>query len=85
MDIFIDLINWILTGISETIEWILSVFPKSPVKEWSNEMPENVVLGHIVWFIPFPTMLIHLTVLLSAIGIYYLYRIIGRWLKVVRS
>ena len=85
MNIFIDLFNWMISGMAETVEWLANLLPTSPTSEWVNNKPESLVLGHITWFIPFPTMLLHFTGILSAIGVYYIYRIIARWLKVVRS
>lgn len=85
MDPFIGLFNWIISGIAETISWLVGILPTSPTSNWSNEIPENLILGHITWFIPFPTMLLHFAAILTAIGAYYLYRIVARWLKVVRS
>lgn len=85
MDVFADFFNYVIAAVAEAIGWVIDFLPDSPVQEWTNNKPENVVLGHITWFIPFPTMLLHFTVFLSALGIYYAYRIVARWLKVVRS
>lgn len=85
MDIFIEFINWLIEGASESLEWLFGLLPDSPTQSFQNEKPELVTISYITWFIPFPTMLLHFSVILSAIGIYYVYRIIARWLKVVRS
>lgn len=85
MDLFADFFNYIIKAVAEAIGWVIDFLPDSPVQQWTNDKPANVVLGHITWFIPFPTMLLHFTVFLSALGIYYAYRIVARWLKVVRS
>lgn len=85
MDVFVDFFNWILDGCAEGIIWLVEFLPKSPTQSFSNEKPEMVTLSYISWFIPFPTLLLHFTAILTAIGVYYIYRIIGRWLKVVRG
>lgn len=85
MDIYISFFNWILDGLSSGINWVVALLPHSPVQAWSNSVPSNVTLGYITWFIPFPTMLLHFAILLTAIGLYYVYRVVGRWLKMVRS
>jgi hypothetical protein len=85
MNIFIDLINFLLDGTAEAITWIIGLLPQSPAVNWLHNKPELVVLSHITWFIPFPTMLLHFAAILTAVGAYYLYRVIARWLKVVRS
>jgi uncharacterized membrane protein len=85
MDIFIDFVQWFVDGFAESIDWLLGYLPSSPTSSFVNKKPELVTLSHITWFIPFPTMLLHFTAILSAIAVYYVYRVIGRWLKVVRS
>jgi hypothetical protein len=85
MDIFIGFINWLLGGVAESITWLVSLLPASPTSNWTNNKPANVTISHITWAIPFPTMILHFFGLLTAIGIYYVYRVIGRWLKVVRA
>lgn len=85
MDILIEFFNLVIEGIAVVISWVLNLFPDSPTQEWVNAKPDGINLGWLTWFIPFPTMLLHLVVLLTAIGIYYIYRLIGRWIKVVRS
>lgn len=86
MDIFIDFFNWIIKGLADSIGWVIDILPDSPTSSFSdNSKPSNVNLGYIVWFIPFPTMLLHFSIILSVIGVYYVYRVIARWLKVVRG
>lgn len=85
MQYLIDFANWFLDGLAIDITWALSLLPKSPTADWVNNKPDTINLGYITWFIPFPTMLLHLAGLLVAIGLYYLIRIVMRWLKVVRG
>lgn len=85
MDIFVDFFNWMIQGLADTIGWVINLLPDSPTKSFSNEKPTNVTLGHITYFIPFPTMILHFSVILTCIGLYYVYRVIARWLKVVRG
>lgn len=85
MGIFVDFFNWIIEGIAAALSWLLDLMPDSPVNGFSNDTPVGVVLGHITWFIPFPTMLLHFSLILSAIIVYYAFRVVGRWIKLVRS
>jgi hypothetical protein len=80
-----DFFNFVIESIGSAITWILSFFPLSPFSELNTEKPEIINLGHITWFIPFPTMIIHFTIFLTAVGFYYSYRLIARWLKLVRA
>lgn len=85
MDIFNQIFNWLINGLADGIDWIDLLLPHSPIQSWANSVPQNVVLGYITWFIPYPTMFLHLSILLTAIGLYYVYRVVGRWIKVVRQ
>ena len=85
MGIFIDFFNWIIEGFADSIKWVIDFLPDSPVNSFVNATPTNVTLGYITWFIPYPTMLLHFTVIISCISMYYVYRVIARWLKLVRS
>lgn len=77
--------QWLIDGLAVVLGWIISILPDSPISEFNAETPDNVVLGYITYFIPFPTMLLHFTAILSCIAIYYVYRVIARWLKLVRG
>ena len=81
----IDFFNLVIESIGSAIAWILDLFPLSPFTQLNTDKPEIINLGHITWFIPFPTIIIHFTIFLTAVGFYYMYRVIARWLKVVRS
>jgi hypothetical protein len=85
MDVFIDFLDWVLSGLTQGIIWLLDLLPVSPFASWRTDPPPEVNLGYITWFIPFPTMLVHFAGFLVVVGVYYLYRVLGRWLKVVRN
>lgn len=84
MDILIGFLNLVIEGLGVVLSWIFGLFPDSPTKSWTNEMPD-IDLGTLTWVIPFPTMIVHAAALLTAISVYYIYRILGRWIKVIRS
>lgn len=87
VDLIIDAINFVIAAVGGAIGWVFGFLPDSPVKDFGSHNPPNslVVLGYINFFIPFPRMILHFTLILSCIAIYYVYRVILRWLKVVRS
>jgi hypothetical protein len=85
LDVFIEFANWLLDGLSEGLTWVISLLPSSPFSNWDTAPPDEIELGYITWFIPFPTMLIHFAGFLVSLSVYYLYRVIARWLKVARS
>lgn len=81
---FVSLLNLILRGIGASITWLLGLLPDSPFGSPSSP-PGSVNLGYVTWLIDFPVMLQHLSLLLIAIGAYYLIRVVARWVKVSRS
>lgn len=85
IDVLYSFINWIIDNLSGGITFLIGFLPQSPVSKWTNDLPNNVLIGNITWFIPFPTMLGHFAFLLVAIGIYYIIRVVARWLKVARG
>lgn len=65
------------------LDVLLSLFPGSPFNSFINDMASMPYLGYINWFIPIGTMLDVGTAWLVAIGIYYLYSILARWVKLI--
>lgn len=78
----ISLINFVIQGASVLINVIFAILPKSPfqnidfsgISDW---------LGYINYLLPVGEIVVILTVWGSAIGIYYIYQIALRWIKVV--
>ncbi len=85
MDVFIDVINWFFEGLGEILLFLFSLFPDSPFLNMSDDPPDGVNLGYITWMIPFPTMILHLGLFLVAVASYYAFRIVARWVELVRS
>lgn len=77
-------VNKLISGVGEGILLVLNLLPDSP---WSDpaKAPDTINLGYVTWAIPFPTMLAHLALLLTAIGVYYVVRVLARWIKVARD
>lgn len=83
-DFFITIINFLLTGVSIVLGWIVALFPDSPFKEPAG-VPEGVQLGWLAWFFPFTTAIAHTALLAAAILTYYAYRVLARWIKLARG
>lgn len=81
---FIRIINYVISACGSALLWMLDILPDTPFQD-PNNVPPTLDLGYITWIIPFPTMILHLTLLLSAIGSYYTLRVIMRWIKMSRS
>lgn len=85
MDVFYSFFNWLIEGIGVSLAWVLDFLPDSPIGQFNNDSPTNVILGHITYFIPFPTMILHFSVIITCIATYYMFRVVARWLKLVRG
>lgn len=77
------MLDWFLELIQKFGQTILSVLPKSPIKEILSSVGKPDWLGYLNWFIPVNAIIIMLVIFLSAISIYYLYQIILRWVKAI--
>lgn len=84
ISIAIRVCNSIIEGIGAAMLWVLSLLPDTPFGSPSAP-PSSVNLGYVTWLIDYPTMLQHLTILLFAIGVYYVIRVAARWIKVARG
>ena len=79
----VDIINYLIVGVGTVLGWIAYLFPKTPFT--TSSPPDSVNLGYITYFLPFPTMLLHATILCGAILAYYAIRVLARWIKMVRD
>lgn len=66
------------------LDMLMSVFPTSPFAGPIEELAQLPYLGYLNWVIPVSQMLKIGTAWLVAIGLYYLYSIIARWIKLIQ-
>lgn len=85
MEVLIDFVNWLIAAVGSVLGWLINLFPDSPFKNLGNEYPGVFDLGYVTWLIPFPTMIMHFSIFLGVLAIYYVIRVAARWLKVIRS
>lgn len=81
-DFVINLINVLINIVGSALGVIFSILPNSPFSSISLNPIANF-LGYMNYFIPVVEIVSILTLWGSAIGIYYIYQIALRWLKVV--
>jgi hypothetical protein len=81
---FIRLINYFIAGVGSALTWLLELLPESPFSSPATK-PSSIDLGYVTWLIPFPTMIGHLAVLITAITVWYSVRVAARWLKVAKG
>lgn len=64
-------------------EALLSVLPLSPFKQFIDQFRSLPFLGYLNWFFPVGDCLAVMGAWLTAVGLFYLYSIVMRWLKVI--
>lgn len=80
----IGILNSIFKAIGSVLGLIINMLPDSPF----IAMVENVDVGWmgvINWLIPIPVLLYQLSLYIMAVSVYYLIRLVLRWLKLAGS
>ena len=62
---------------------ILDLLPTSPFQEFVEQFSSLPYLGWLNWFFPVGDCLVVMAVWLTAVGLFYLYSILMRWLKMI--
>lgn len=76
-----DFMKGILDALGSLVEKVL---PTSPFRPFINALGNMSFLGYLNWFVPVGTLIKIAAAWGGAIGIYYLYSIILRWIKAIR-
>ncbi len=69
--------------IEQFLNWVLSLLPTSPFVRYINALSTVPYLAYLNWFIPIPTFLAIGQAWLTAVGIFYIYSIILRWIRAI--
>ena len=64
-------------------EKLLGLLPLSPFQEFISNFSSLPYLGWLNWFFPVGDCLVVMGVWLTAVGLFYLYSIVMRWLKMI--
>lgn len=62
---------------------ILQVLPLSPFKQFLSDFSDLPYLGWLNWFFPVGDCLVVMLAWLGAVGLFYLYSIAMRWVKMI--
>lgn len=62
---------------------LLDVLPLSPFQEYISNFSSLPYLGWLNWFFPVGDCLVVMLTWLGAVGLFYLYSILMRWLKMI--
>ena len=64
-------------------EKLLQLLPLSPFTQFIDQFRNLPFLGYLNWFFPVGDCLGVMAAWLTAVGLFYLYSILMRWLKVI--
>ena len=78
----IDILNFIIKALGSILSLIFSILPPSPFSVINNSVISEY-LPYINYFVPFSEIVVILQVWLVAVGVYYLYQIVLRWIKAI--
>ena len=73
----------IINVITTLAGYVLSIFPKSPFKQYIDNIDLVINTGWLCWFFPISDILTITAVWLTAISAFYLVSIIARWVKII--
>ena len=77
------MIAWMKELLDRFLSGLLSKLPLSPFTDIINSLAALPFLGYLNWFLPIGTFIKIGSAWLAAIGLYYLYSVIARWIKLI--
>jgi hypothetical protein len=81
---FTTLIQGIIDFFAALAEWLILLLPTSPFAHIENVLLENNYLSTLNWLVPFGPFVAILQVYLVAVGTWYIYKILLRWIKLIK-
>lgn len=78
-----NLFNWLSELVSNFGNTVIQVLPHSPFRDFIDNLVLPDYVGFFNWFFPVKQLMTVLTIWLAAIGIFYFYSIIMRWIKLI--
>lgn len=80
----VGIVNWLIDAIDFVIGGALDLLPDSPFLSMNNNLEWGGIGRYLGYFFDIPTMTLHFSLYVTAIGAYYLVRMILRWLKAIQ-
>lgn len=77
-------INFGIDAIVFVITAVFMILPDSPFLEMNNNLEWGGFGRYLGYFFDIPTMTLHFSLYVTAIGVYYVVRSILRWLKAIQ-
>lgn len=78
-----DFLEWLTEKFSDIWGNIINYLPKSPITWLTSNPTIDKYMGYVNWFIPVYLWVGILEAWLVAIGAYYIYQIILRWVNAI--
>lgn len=76
-----DFLEWISVKFSAIVDFVLNALPKSPIVYLTSNSTVSLYLSYVNFFIPVYLWISILESWLIAIAVFYVIRVILRWLK----
>lgn len=83
MDIFTNIFNALANLVMKFFNALLSLLPQSPFVTFLNAMEQWEFLKTLNWIVPIGTFISIGTAWLTAIGVYYAWSVVLRWIKAI--
>lgn len=83
MDIFTNIFNALANLVMKFFNGLLALLPKSPFSAFLEAMEKWEFLKTLNWIVPIATFISIGSAWLTAIGIYYAWSVVLRWIKAV--
>lgn len=77
------MIDSVLDVISKFLSWVIHLLPTSPFTAFIDSLGDIPYLGWFNWFVPVGSMIAVGEAWLVAIGLFYLYSVVLRWVKAI--
>lgn len=82
-DMIIKIINMLIVAIGTMINAVINLLPDSPFLSLELESIDSGLIKALNWIIPVNTIITIFGASLLAVGVYYVYQIILRWVKAI--
>lgn len=77
-------INFSIDAIVFVINAVFMILPDSPFLDMNNKLEWGGFGSQLGYFFDIPTMTLHFSLYVTAIGAYYIVRMVLRWLKAIQ-
>lgn len=80
----VTIVNWCIDALVFVFDGALSILPDSPFLQMNDQVTWGMFGSAIRLFFDVGTMIIHFSLYVTAIGTYYVIRMVLRWLKMIQ-